>query len=189
LKIEVLNIADEQYLVRCCQDNNPSAQKMLYNKYVSGMMLLCLRYIVDQEDAKEVLMDSFYNFYKHIGSFEYKGEGSVSAWLKKIVINQCLMHLRKRQPFFAHAKEIEQYDISDDGEDALSQLSVKEIIAVVHSLPDGYRAVFNLYVFEGKNHKEIGELLEISENTSKSQLHRARTMLKEKLIEEAKINY
>lgn len=157
--------------------------------HVESMMILCLRYIVNQEDAREVLMDGFLNFFKHIKTFTYQGEGSVKAWLKKIVVNQCLMHLRKRQPFFIQAKEFEQYDTVGTDDDVLGHLSVKEIIKLVHSLPDGYRAVFNLYVFEGKNHREIGELLAISENTSKSQLHRARTMLREKLLQEAKINY
>lgn len=152
-------------------------------------MILCLRYVVNQEDAKEVLMDGFLNFFKHIKTFTYQGEGSVRAWLKKIVVNQCLMHLRKRQPFFIQAKELEHYDTAGADDDVLARLGAKEIIMLVHGLPDGYRAVFNLYVFEGKNHREIGELLAISENTSKSQLHRARTMLREKLLQEAKINY
>jgi RNA polymerase sigma-70 factor (ECF subfamily) len=189
LKIEALNSADEQYLVKCCQNNNSQAQKMLYDKYVQSMMVLCLRYIPGPEDAKEVLMDGFCNFFKHIGTFTYQGEGSVKAWLKKILVNQCLMHLRKRQPFFIQAKEISDYESAETDEDVLGQLTAKEILLLVHSLPDGYRAVFNLYVFEGKNHREIGELLGISENTSKSQLHRARALLKEKLFQEAKMNY
>ena len=189
MKEEVLNSADEQHLVKCCQNNSPSAQKVLYNRYVESMMILCLRYIVNHEDAKEVLLDGFMNCFKHIGSFTYQGEGSVKAWLKKIVVNQCLMYLRKKQPFFIQAKEGEHYDSSGSDDDVLGSLGVKEIIKLVHSLPDGYRAVFNLYVFEGKNHREIGEMLSISENTSKSQLHRARTMLKEQLLQKAKINY
>ena len=80
--------------MKYCKDNNPSAQKMLYNKYVDSMMILCLRYVVNTEDAKEVLMDGFLNFFKNISGFTYRGEGSVRAWLKKIVVNQCLAHLR-----------------------------------------------------------------------------------------------
>ena len=175
--------------MKCCKSGNSSAQKMLYQKYVSDMMILCLRYVANQEDAKEVLMDGFFNFFKNIGSFTYMGEGGVKAWLKKIVVNQCLMYLRKRQPFYIQAREIEEYDTSDGSESPLDHLSAKEILAQIHTLPDGYRAVFNLYVFEGMNHREIGELLGISDNTSKSQLHRAKALLKEKLLQEAKINY
>src|ERR1700748_3032439 len=101
---------DEAALVKYCKDNNPSAQKMLYNKYVDSMMILCLRYVVNTEDAKEVLMDGFLNFFKNISGFTYRGEGSVRAWLKKIVVNQCLAHLRKSSPFFVAVKDQGQYE-------------------------------------------------------------------------------
>jgi RNA polymerase sigma-70 factor (ECF subfamily) len=183
LKGDALNNLDEELLVKYCKDNNSSAQKILYNKYVEQMMIVCLRYIVNSEDAKEALMDSFLSFFKNINGFTYQGEGSVKAWLKKIVVNRCLMHLRKRRSFFITGKEAEQYEHIDNGENVFDQLNAKEIMKMIHSLPDGYRTVFNLYFFEGKNHREISELLDISENTSKSQLHRARTILKEKILQ------
>ena len=179
---DALNM-DEASLVNCCKDNNPVAQKILYNKYVEPMMILCLRYVVNQEDAKEVLMDGFFNFYKNINSFTYQGEGSVKAWLKKIVVNQCLMHLRKRRSLFITGKDVGDFENADTGENALDYLNAKEIMNMIHSLPDGYRTIFNLYFFEGMNHREIGEMLDISENTSKSQLHRARAILKEKILQ------
>ena len=169
LRNELLNSNDEMYLVQCCQSNNAQAQKMLYTKYVESMMILCLRYVNNEEDAREVLMDGFLNFFKHISTFTYQGEGSVRAWLKKIVVNQCLMHLRKRKMNFVPANDFTDYNAADSASDILGNLNAKEIIKVVQTLPDGYRAVFNLSVFEGKNHKEIGELLDISESTSKSQ--------------------
>ncbi len=175
------NTTDEAYLVNCCKNNEPIAQKTLYNKYVGDMMVLCLRYIANPEDAKEVLMDAFLGFFRNIGSFTYQGSGSVKAWLKKIVVNQCLMHLRKQKPMFDTTKEVTDYADKENDEDVLGQLAAKEILKLLHELPDGYRTIFNLYVFEGKNHREISELLGISENTSKSQLHRARAMLKEKI--------
>ena len=174
---------DEALLVKYCKDNNSPAQKILYNKYVESMMILCLRYVVYHEDAKEVLMDSFFNFYKNISGFTYLGEGSVKAWLKKIVVNQCLMHLRKRRPLLISGKEAEYFENVDNGENVFNYLNAKEIMNMIHSLPDGYRTVFNLYFFEGLNHREIGEMLGISENTSKSQLHRARAILKEKVLQ------
>lgn len=183
MKAEALNNMDEALLVKCCKDNNSAAQKILYGKYVESMMILCLRYIVDHEDAKEVLMDGFLNFFKNMDSFTYQGEGSVKAWLKKIVVNQCLMHLRKRRPLFITGKETEQYESAGNGENIFDCMNAKEIMSMIHALPDGYRTVFNLYFFEGMNHREIGEMLNISENTSKSQLHRARAILKEKILQ------
>jgi len=174
---------DEATLEKCCKDNNPAAQKALYDKYVEPMMILCLRYVVNHEDAKEVLMDAFLNFFKHIGGFTYMGEGSVRAWLKKIVVNQCLMHLRKRKVYYATDKEVDRYDMADSAENVLDYLNGKEIMKLIHTLPDGYRTIFNLYFFEGMNHKEISELLGISEGTSKSQLHRGRNLLKEKILQ------
>ena len=174
---------DEASLVKCCKDNNPAAQKALYDKYVEPMMIVCLRYVADREDAREALMDAFLNFFKHIGGFTYLGEGSVKAWLKKIVVNQCLMHLRKRKVIYTTGKELEQYDNSDGSENALDYLNAKEIMNMIQTLPDGYRTVFNLYFFEGMNHNEISGLLGISEGTSKSQLHRGRALLKEKILQ------
>ena len=182
MKAEILNSTDEAYLVKRCKDNNPSAQKALYNKYVAGMMIVCLRYIVNQEEAKEVMMDGFYSFFKSISGFMYMGDGSVKAWLKKIMINQCLMHLRKRQPFFITVENIEQFEDKWVDANVAGEMNTKEILKMVHALPDGYRIVFNLYVFEDKNHREIADILGISENTSKSQLHRARIILKKKIL-------
>ena len=177
------------YLVQCCREHNPAAQRALYNRHVDSMMLLCLRYIPNQEDAKEALMDGFLGFFKHIGGFTWQGQGSVRAWLSKIVVNQCLAQLRKRQPFFVQRREGEQPEPADPDDDVLGHLTAREIIAMVQRLPAGYRGVFNLYVFEGMAHREIGTLLDISESTSKSQLHRARAMLKDQLLKEAKIKY
>lgn len=156
------------------------AQKKLYDMHVGAMMILCYRYVPDREDAKEVMLDGFYNVFKNIGSFAYRGEGSFSAWMKKIMVNQCLMHLRKRKMAFADVEMIPG-DIADN-DDIINAMSVKEIITLMHSLPDGYRTVFNLYVFEGKNHREIGQLLGISESTSKTQLHKAKKMMQKKIL-------
>lgn len=182
--IDFGNIGEAE-LVNNCKANNAAAQKALYTTYADEMMMVCLRYIANREDAREVLMDGFLNFFKGIGGFTYRGEGSVRAWLKKIMINQCLMHLRKRQLNFVSSETAHEKEGSNDG-NALDTLTVKEIIKTIHSLPEGCRAVFNLYVFEGMSHAEIGGLLDISESTSKSQLHRARVLLQEKLLKTSK---
>ena len=183
MRAELLNNMDEVRLVKCCKDNNAAAQKILYTKYAEGMMILCLRYIPDREDAKEVLMDGFLNFFKNIGGFTWQGEGSLSAWLKKIIVNQCLMHLRKRQHLFIVHDEEAHIEHKEYQENVLDYINAKEIMGMIHALPGGCRTIFNLYVFEGMNHREIGDVLDISESTSKSQLHRARALLKETILQ------
>jgi len=180
LRINLLNRADEVQLVQRCKNNDAVAQRMIYNMYVEDMMILCLRYIRNAEDAKETLMDGFLSFFKNIERFEYRGAGSTKAWLKKIVVNQCLMRLRKAvNPETAYEENV--HDVAEDDGSIFGKLAAKDILELLQTLPDGYRTVFNLYVFEDMGHKEIGELLGISENTSKSQLHRARTMMKTKI--------
>jgi RNA polymerase sigma factor (sigma-70 family) len=183
VKKETIQNTDEEYLVRGCQDNDPATQKILYNKYVEQMMILCLRYLTDQEDAKEVLMDGFYSAFRNINSFTYQGEGSLKAWLKKIMVNQCLMHLRKRRAVFVSTDIGHYEEVAVSASDTFGTLNVKEIMKLIQSLPDGYRTVFNLYCFEGKNHKEIAELLDVSESTSKTQLYKAREILKKQITQ------
>lgn len=178
-----LENTDEEYLVRGCQDNSPAAQKMLYNKYVEQMMILCLRYLINQEDAKETCMDGFYSAFRNINSFTWQGPGSVKAWLKKIMVNQCLMQLRKRRTIYV-STDIEHYEeVAVSNSDTFGTLNAKEIMKLIQGLPDGYRTVFNLYCFEGKNHKEIAELLNVSESTSKTQLYKAREILKKQITQ------
>jgi len=174
---------DDALLVSACKRNDAAAQKILYTRYVGSMMIVCLRYITDREDAKEVLMDGFLACFKHIGSFTHQGEGSLKAWLKKIMVNQCLMHLRKRQMHIVEHSETEDPAHYGRQESAIDYINAKEIINRIQELPDGCRTIFNLYVFEQMNHREIGAALQISESTSKSQLHRARTLLKEKILQ------
>jgi RNA polymerase sigma-70 factor, ECF subfamily len=174
---------DEAKLVKCCKDNNAAAQKILYTKYVEDMMMLCLRYVTNSEDAKEVLMDGFLSFFKNIGGFTSRSEGSLKAWLKKIMVNQCLMYLRKQRPLFVAHDEMVYNEHKEYRENVLDYINAKDILEMIHALPGGCRTVFNLYVFEGMNHREIAVLLDISEGTSKSQLHRARALLKETILQ------
>ena len=169
----------EAELAEACAAGRRDAQKALYDRFCDDMLLLCLRYIGNSEDAREVLMDGFYNCFKSIKTFQYLGEGSLKAWLKKIVVNCCLMRLRKRMP--PSASEIgPETEISME-EDTLSKLSAKEILTMIQKLPAGYRTVFNLYFFEDCTHREIAQLLRVSENTSKSQLAKAKASLQKML--------
>lgn len=171
----MIRLEPEKELVKRCRRSEPAAQKALYDAYCNDMMLLCLRYIPGPEDAREVLMDGFYNCFKSIGGFEYRGAGSLKAWIKQIMVNQCLMHLRRQS---APAQE----ELPDDDSvrvdnTMIEELSAKEIMKLIQQLPPGYRTVFNLYFFENCTHKEISGMLGISENTSKSQLIKAKRAL------------
>lgn len=171
---------DEFDLVQGCKDRIPAAQSALYKQYGKSLLILCLRYVSNEEDAKELLTDSFIAAFNNFSKFEYKGEGSVQAWLKRIAINQCLMHLRKNKMRFEEIKDTHDEQQSSN-ENVMEQMSAREILLLIHNLPPGYRAVFNLYVFEELPHKEIAELLQISESTSKSQLYKARQLLQKQL--------
>lgn len=172
----------EAALAKGCKDGNAYAQKKLYNVYAETLMIICLRYAGNREDAKDLLMQSFTECFKSIGTFEYRAEGSLKAWLKKVAVNQCLMQLRKQRNFIQELDERMEEQIGEEQENgAIAQLTVKEIMMWIHELPPGYRTVFNLYVFEDMGHKEIGALLGIAENTSKSQLHKARTLLQNQI--------
>jgi RNA polymerase sigma-70 factor (ECF subfamily) len=174
LKIEEIALIDE------CRNGNQMAQKLLYDRYAEQMMIVCYRYISNREEAQEAMLDGFYDFFKNIGSFSYRGEGSAKAWLKKLVVNRCLATIRKKRPVYAEAERLE--DELRDNDTVMDRLSAKEIMQMIHTLPDGYRTVFNLYVFEELTHKEIAGMLGITENTSKSQLHKAKAMLQKKIL-------
>jgi RNA polymerase sigma factor (sigma-70 family) len=179
-------IANEAWVVNQCHKNDRRAQKFIYDTYSENMLLICLRYTGNMEDAREAMLSGFYNFFSKLDKFSDRGTGSVRAWLKKLIVNECLMLLRRRPGFVITSTE----DMPDmnvpANENVLTDLSVKEIMRLIQELPDGYRIVFNLSVFEQKTHKEIAMLLGISENTSKSQLHKARITMQKKLLE---LNY
>ncbi len=168
----------EAHLIESCVAGHRAAQKALYDRYCDEMLVLCLRYIANGEDAREVLMDGFLNCFRSIGSFQYVGDGSFRAWLKKIMVNCCLMRLRKRTPA---ADEIDDASAVGVDDGVLARMSAKEILARIQALPAGYRTVFNLYFFEDCTHREIAGLLGISENTSKSQLAKAKATLQRQL--------
>ena len=156
------------------------SQKYLFDTYSDGMLMVCLRYVKNLPDAEEMMLNGFYNFYKSIDRFVYNGQGSIGGWMKKIMVNECLMHLRK------HGLKIVNEDkAADIGSDdcQVSRMNANEIFKVITTLPEGYRTVFNLFVIEGYSHKEIAKMLGINEGTSKSQLSKARTM-RQKVIKE-----
>lgn len=139
---------------------------------------LCLRYLPHHEEARAAVMAGFMKVFSHIHQFELRDKGGLDAWIRKIMVNECLMELRqKRKLVFMH---VVPEDVPQPGTEA-EALSAEEIMKLVADLPDGYRTVFNLFAVEGYSHKEIAEMLQITESTSRSQLTNARNRLKELL--------
>lgn len=179
-----LNLNTAEYkLAQECRAGSKTAQHHLYRLYARQLMVLCLRYINNEEDAKEILADAFVTAFRSFSTFDYKGEGSVLAWLRRITINQCLMHLRRNKMRFDEINERHEEQLNIH-ENILQHMTAKEIMLLIHNLPPGYRAVFNLYIFEEMPHKEIATLLQISESTSKSQLFKARQLLQKQLMKQ-----
>lgn len=164
----------EAEIVQLCLQNDTMAQNELYRRYAGKMMGACMRYTRNRDDAADVLQDGFVKVFLHLRSF--KGEGSFEGWIKRIMINTALKHYRKNLKFKDEVDIDMAYDVGFDNQ-IVSNMSAAELMGQVQKMPDGYRTIFNLYVIEGFQHNEIGEMLGISEGTSKSQLSRARSYL------------
>ena len=171
----------EQKAIEGCKKQDRISQKYLFDAYSEAMLMVCLRYVKNLADAEELMLNGFYNFYKSIDRFIYSGQGAIGAWLKKIMVNECLMFLRK-SGILKIADEGFAVDAITD--DALSEkMNADDIFKIIITLPDGYRTVFNLFVIEGYSHKEIAAMLGITEGTSKSQLSKAKETL-QKLVKQ-----
>lgn len=168
----------ETNIIDRCRKRDPEAQRYLYEKYKSLFFAICMRYMKHSMDAEDVLVESFYKIFTRIDS--YNGEGSFEGWMKRIVVNECLMKLRKANNFKLHVDIDQAYDIGEDA-GIISDISFEELLSLIEELPPGYRSVFNLYVLEGYKHREIADLLDISINTSKSQLILAKKKMRELL--------
>ena len=158
---------DLQHIINKCQKQEPESQKVLFDMYKDKLYAICLRYLKSHHDAEDIFIDAFYKILTKIDL--YKGEGSFEGWMRKIMVNESLMFLRKKTNLHMTV-EISEKDMEDDSTEDESEISYEEIMAILDELPTGYRTIFNLYVFEDYKHREIAEMLGISINTSKSQL-------------------
>ena len=143
--------------------------------------MVCMRYVKNLPDAEEVMLNGFYNFLRTTDRFVYNGKGSIGGWLKKIMVNECLMHLRKKEGIKVVEEGFAAEVTVSDGQ--MERMNATELFRLIVELPAGYRTVFNLFVIEGYSHKEIAELLGITEGTSKSQLSKARMMMQKSVKE------
>lgn len=168
----------EEALIEACQREVPDAQKELYNRYSPMAMGICMRYLRHREDAEDVMVEALFKVLTNIQKF--KGEGSFEGWIRRIVVNEALMFLRRRHNFNMTV-ELDQVREPSTEETAVSKLAKEDILNLMNELPTGYRTIFNLYVLEGYKHREIADMLGISINTSKSQLILARKRMRELL--------
>lgn len=166
---------DVEKLIQACKKQDPAAQKMLYSRYAPQLFGLVRRYIKKYDEAEDVLVEGMYKIFTRLKQFE--GKGSFEGWMKRIMVNEALMHLRKNKNF-RMTVELSNVQIATkvNVEDELAR---EDIIKCMNELPTGYRTVFNMYVIEGYKHREIAEELGISINTSKSQLILAKKRLQE----------
>lgn len=144
------------------------------------MLGLCRRYVKDSSEAESVMITGFMKVFNKID--QYSGEGSFEGWVRRIMVNESLLYIRKNKGMYIEV-DIEYADQEPNYELASGHLQAEDLLRLVNSLPIGYRTVFNMYAIEGYSHQEIARQLQISENTSKSQLSRARKMLQKQIIE------
>lgn len=185
MKMGYFNTLSEDEIIQGCIVGDRTAQKALYTTYSPKMFAVCLRYAKDYHNAEDILQDGFIKVFRYIANF--RKEGSFEGWLRRIFVNTAIEHLRKSVHLYSIVdQEDKPIDIVD--ESIYDVLDHQDLLDMVQSLSPGYRTVFNLYVIEGYTHKDIADLLGISEGTSKSQLARARTLLQKKVIASRRVS-
>lgn len=171
----------EEALAKACCQRDEKAQRLFYEKFAPIMYPLCLRYVREVSEAEDVMITAFMKAFDKIDS--YSGKGSLVGWLRRIMINQALGHLRKKRTMYLEM-DVETAEFQSNLRWSADHLEADDLMKMVCKLPLGYRTVFNLYAIEGYSHGEISELLKISESTSKSQLSRARGLLQKQLLKD-----
>src|SRR5687767_9724420 len=173
--------AKEEDLIKGCLQRDRTAQKRLYETYSSKMYALCYRYVRNPMEAEDILVTAFMKVFDKIDQF--KSEGSFEGWIRRIVVNEALTQLRRNRSMYLET-ELEQADREPDYDKLSDHLEAEDLLNMIQEMPAGYRIVFNMYAIDGYSHKEIADHLGISENTSKSQLSRARVYLQKMLAEQ-----
>jgi RNA polymerase sigma-70 factor (ECF subfamily) len=189
MTLNINKSTSQDKLIQRCLEQDIRGQRELYEQYSAKMLGVCLRYIKDRGEAEGVMVGGFMKVFEKISQYERKG--SFEGWIRRIMVNEALTYIRKHKSMSVEV-EIEKADREPDFSYLSDSLEEMDLLRMIQDLPIGYRTVFNMYAIEGYSHKEIGEMLGISANTSKSQLSRARNWLQEKLKsheKELKTNY
>lgn len=174
---------EHKELIEACVKGDRTAQRNLYDIFSKRMFMVCLRYTKSQQEAEDVLQDSFIKIFKNLKS--YRGDSRLDYWIKRIVVNTALNSQRNKLYMYP-MMDIDEVKNVYDHSKTLSSFQMEELLNMIRELPTGCRTVFNLFAIEGYSHKEIAQMLEVSEGTSKSQFSRARKLLREKIIGEDK---
>ncbi len=172
----------EEEIYEGCRRGDDTARKELYVRYAGKLLAMCMRYLPEKETAEDALHDAFVKILDSFGKFKYRGKGSLQAWITKITVNECIEALRhSRKQGIVPIDNIPE-DVPEPDSD-IDSVPEKVLLQFIGELPPGYRAVFNLFVFERKSHREIASMLGINEKSSSSQFFRARAMLSKKVNE------
>lgn len=181
---------DEQVLSKRLRHRDAEAMRILYDKYAGYLTAVCSRYVICDEDVKDVLQESFIKIFTSADKFDYRGEGSLKAWVTRVVVNESLCFLRRSEKFADILYEEELPDVAEEEEGpSVNDVPPEVVHELIRQLPAGYRAVFNLFVMEKKSHKEIAQTLHIKENSSASQLFKAKELLARKIKAYNTMNY
>ena len=180
MKLIINKSSTEESLISGCRKKHRQAQRDVYDWLAPKMLAICRRYIKDVNEAESVMITGFMKVLDKIE--QYSGEGSFEGWVRRIMVNESLLYIRKNKGMYIEV-DIEYADTEPNYELSSENLEVDDLLNLINGLPIGYRTVFNMFAIEGYSHKEIAESLAISENTSKSQLSRARKMLQKQIIE------
>ncbi len=172
---------DEQQLIAGCKKGDRKAQKTLYELHSPRMMGVCVRYVGDRETARDLLQDGFVKVFTSMDS--YSGVGSFEGWMRKIFVNCALEYLRRSDVLREAATLDNSAELAQPDHSVVSEMSAVELMKLVQELPEGFRLVFNLFAIEGYSHKEISDMLNITESTSRSQYTRAKQLLQRRINE------
>jgi RNA polymerase sigma factor (sigma-70 family) len=174
----------DKELIDSCLANDPRAQEFLYKRFSRRMYGVCLRYARNTLEADDILQEGFIKVFSFLKDF--RSDGSLEGWIRRTIVNTAINYYNSKHNEYKETSIDKAASYQSVTEDILDKISTADLMHLIQELPEGYRMVFNLYIIEGYNHQEIGEMLHISENTSKSQLSRARMVLQEKLTQRKK---
>lgn len=182
MTVQSNQMPSETDLIQGSINGDRQMQKMLYDHFSSKMYGVCLRYAGNENDAGDILQEGFIKVFRNLEKF--RSEGSFEGWVRRIFVNTAIEHYRKKVKLY-NVSEAQENTIEDTNLDALDNLATKDLMAIINELSPGYKTVFNMHVIEGYSHKEIADMLGITEGTSKSQLARAKGVLK-KILEDTR---
>ncbi|MBX2965229.1 MAG: sigma-70 family RNA polymerase sigma factor [Cyclobacteriaceae bacterium] len=172
----------EEELVRQCKKGDAKSQRQLFDMFSDRFFRLALRYVKNAHEAEDVVMTTFVKIFDNLKKFSYRDKGSLEAWMRKILVNEALMTLRRRHNFYL--TETLDAENPEHDKEFFQDADAAYLYQLILELPDGYRTVFNLFAVEGYDHREIADLLGITESTSRSQLFKAKQLLKRKINRE-----